>query len=1198
VALVGSVLPLLAPGITPAAAEAGSCEQSAPGTVSAFDISQDLLTRDDVIPRSRLEDGSLPPGVDFRAKPSDGDQVSTWDGVANNPHLGDVVQGSALILGNDDLGSNGFQDVVTTYELVGDPAHGEAWLSDTGDPGDEHLRISDNGWLVYQTSGYLGADSVDYRLHRTDGFDDCSNASTIQIGAIASSILVPDAFTVQKDQTFTSADSDFFCQYMSGGCDNLMGNDLNYANGREIYRILGCDYAGNGCEVSPPSNGSSDGTVRTHHGRVTVFPDGRWSYTPDAGYEGADNFAYTTLNRPLSGSQGTDSVKPRIGIGDEELTVPAAGVHQAWVSVDLTVGDFPPPESLPFKANTDAFVTDEDTTLTITEAQLIANDLPVGDLNVDSVAGVFPEGYEDVVIDVAHGNLRIHMAPCTHPMPSGSCLSQPGITGVSFDPDPDFVGTQAFNYWLGGVGVTGIPGDRIGQVLITVEEVNDAPVAHDDPVTVDDQSATVIDVLGNDTDLEGNIDPATVALDTDVCTASLCPYPGVQLFHPRADGTILFDPAGTIMSGTALYPYTVRDTDGALGRATVVATIRTNPTRDDAYRVTEDTPLDVAAPGVLTNDRAPATGAVTPQIVTEPQHGDAVLDPDGALHYVPDPGFGGPDSLVYTRDGDTAEVRFVVQPVPDAPVVMLESCTPSPLTPCSNEARRAIGEGGPITLNGLVADQDVGDSGLLTIAWGDGGVTTLQYPCTDCGISPEPTWSCVFCLRPSPANYFSVQHTYGDDPREPSDTYTITVTARDRTMLATTETATATVTNSPPELMQSIYERATTRIDEGGEVLLPVDLSDNILDSHTVTADWGDGSPRTVLQRAALGCPINRCATPLLFRHRYTDDGAAGTPSDEYTVTITAVDDDGGIGTMTWKVTVDDVAPSVQLTAPPIDEGGEATLQGTITDPGTDSLTFDVDWGDGTVQTGLPVPAGTTSFTRTHTYADDSPSPGYSVKVTVRDDDTKSGASQAGIVVANVAPSVAPVQVGPAVWGAPVRLRPAWTDPGLVDTHRVTVDWGDGTVEQVDPATSPADLSHAYGSVGTFHAQVTVTDDDGGVGTRTVDIEVAPAPTELVASPALLKLSGLLRLTVSPGVFEVRLTHRVTGAPLPGRTVTMRATRSGTAICTAITGADGVARCISFAGLLAAIAGGGYEAAYPGASDTLPSADHGPLIGS
>jgi hypothetical protein len=101
------------------------------------------------------------------------------------------------------------------------------------------------------------------------------------------------------------------------------------------------------------------------------------------------------------------------------------------------------------------------------------------------------------------------------------------------------------------------------------------------------------------------------------------------------------------------------------------------------------------------------------------------------------------------------------------------------------------------------------------------------------------------------------------------------------------------------------------------------------------------------------------------------------------------------------------------------------------------------------------------------------------------DDDT------ATVTVLNVPPQV--TAVGDTIFeGGTATVKATFLDPGALDTHTAAVDWGDGSAaEPVTTADLAAGVQHVYGDNGTYHATVTVTDDDGGVGDDTVNVLVA-----------------------------------------------------------------------------------------------------------
>jgi hypothetical protein len=75
---------------------------------------------------------------------------------------------------------------------------------------------------------------------------------------------------------------------------------------------------------------------------------------------------------------------------------------------------------------------------------------------------------------------------------------------------------------------------------------------------------------------------------------------------------------------------------------------------DDAFDGTEDTQLNIAAPGVLDNDYDPNADDITISDFTQPISGSVTLNPDGSFSYMPDPDFFGTDTFTYTLTDDGA----------------------------------------------------------------------------------------------------------------------------------------------------------------------------------------------------------------------------------------------------------------------------------------------------------------------------------------------------------------------------------------------------------------------------------------------------------------------------------------------------------------------------------------------------------------
>lgn len=132
---------------------------------------------------------------------------------------------------------------------------------------------------------------------------------------------------------------------------------------------------------------------------------------------------------------------------------------------------------------------------------------------------------------------------------------------VTFTPVTDFSGTATFNYQL-----TDDVGAVSDEVTVTVE-INDAPFADDDSTDAYQDvfnTPTRIDVLANDSDTDGTLDPGTVTVVT---------APQHGSFTVDVDGTIVYQPddTPTVYVGPDSLEYTVADDDGAVSNVATVS---------------------------------------------------------------------------------------------------------------------------------------------------------------------------------------------------------------------------------------------------------------------------------------------------------------------------------------------------------------------------------------------------------------------------------------------------------------------------------------------------------------------------------------------------------------------------------------------------------------------------------------------------
>jgi len=165
-----------------------------------------------------------------------------------------------------------------------------------------------------------------------------------------------------------------------------------------------------------------------------------------------------------------------------------------------------------------------------------------------------------------------------------------------------------------------------------------------------------------------------------------------------------------------------------------------------------------------------------------------------------------------------------------------------------------------------------------------------------------------------------------------------------------------------------------------------------------------------------------------------------------------------------------------------VNEGSSVTLSATGSDPNGDSLayTWDLD-NNGSFETN----GQSVSFSAATL---DGPSGPYTVKVRATDQGGLSAVSSATVGVDNVAPSVSYSAVSGNLSCGPSNANYTiiFSDPAPADTHTAVVDWGDGNTENLGTVGSTFAISHAYALVGIYTATVTVTDDDGGIGSTTI----------------------------------------------------------------------------------------------------------------
>ncbi|HZP12129.1 MAG TPA: Ig-like domain-containing protein [Nevskiaceae bacterium] len=244
------------------------------------------------------------------------------------------------------------------------------------------------------------------------------------------------------------------------------------------------------------------------------------------------------------------------------------------------------------------------------------------------------------------------------PNHGGSVAIRNAGANVGYTPANGFSGTETFSYTISD----GHGGTADGTVTVTVNAVggNHDPVAHSDGKTVDENSSeTLIDVLANDTDADG---------DTLTITGLGATDHGGTVAIRSSNTRVGYTPANGF-SGTETFTYTIADGHGGSASATVTVTV--NPVAvnhdpvatNDAATVNQDSGETFI--NVLGNDSDADADALTVSALGTPNHGGtvAIRNNGGGVGYTPANGFSGSETFTYTVSdghGGTANATVTV----------------------------------------------------------------------------------------------------------------------------------------------------------------------------------------------------------------------------------------------------------------------------------------------------------------------------------------------------------------------------------------------------------------------------------------------------------------------------------------------------------------------------------------------------------
>jgi hypothetical protein len=273
-----------------------------------------------------------------------------------------------------------------------------------------------------------------------------------------------------------------------------------------------------------------------------------------------------------------------------------------------------------------------------------------------------------------------------------------------------------------------------------------------------------------------------------------------------------------------------------------------------------------------------------------------------------------------------------------------------------------------------------------------------------------------------------------------------------------------------------------------------------LADQFSVTVDEGQTATMTGKVADADGDRVTLSATAGTVTNNGNGSWSWGIPTggavQSQIVTVTAVDSDGESWTTSFDLVVKvNTPPSVAANQPgvTVDEGQTATNTGTVSDADGDTVTL-------AASAGAITNNGDGTWSWSYAASD---GPAQSQTVTVTGDDGQGHTTTAtfALAVSNVAPAVTALTAptSPQLINMSVAFSGAFTDPGILDTHTATWDWGDGTtsagtVTETSGAGMVSD-SHTYPAAGLYTVSLTVTDNEGGAGALTTQPVVVVDPS-------------------------------------------------------------------------------------------------------
>ena len=498
------------------------------------------------------------------------------------------------------------------YSIADNPSHGS-------------LTISPAGVFTYiPESNYSGTDSFVYSACDEETCDEAT--VTIIINAIN------DAPIAIDDEDTTNEDSS-----VSGS----LNNDIDLDNDPLVFEI-----------ISNPMNGA-----------INIESNGNYEYTPDPDFNGVDMITYevcdgiqcdagvlvitvsalndapsannavnvTYQNSTLNGSLISDASD----IDGDDITFTLVSPTSNGTITITPDGDYIYNPDLDYSGMDQASfeVCDESDACTIALLDItifMTNSAPTATDNALEIEEdiLYSGNLNDNVTDPQGGQMTFNLLAA----PSNGTLELSPFGNFTYTPAENYHGSDNFTYEVCDTG--GMCDEA--SVTITINSVNDFPIAFDDTYTALEGTSINGNVSSNDSDNDSN------ALTFASAANGL---PGILTF--QQNGEFNFAPEENFY-GNLIITYSVCDDFDACTEGQIsieYLSVNDSPlASEDSFETNED---EILSGTVANNDTDIDLDILEYSVITYPAHGMITLSDDGDFSYLPDANFNGADSYEY-----------------------------------------------------------------------------------------------------------------------------------------------------------------------------------------------------------------------------------------------------------------------------------------------------------------------------------------------------------------------------------------------------------------------------------------------------------------------------------------------------------------------------------------------------------------------